>query len=160
MACQRACSTGACGNGNRLPEDVYIFETVDAEGRPAEPGTQSQRVLVTNLSNHTHPLIRVKVTDEVCVIDRACPCGSSTRLLDDPQGLLDDIFVYECALSVHPHLFRSALRSVSNESYEHRVRQTTRGAAIAFVTASTIDPGLLHHNIVDGVGAPVSKIRT
>ena len=75
MACQRACSTGACGNGNRLPEDVYIFETVDAEGRPAEPGTLSQRVLVTNLSNHTHPLIRVKVTDEVCVIDRACPCG-------------------------------------------------------------------------------------
>ena len=141
---------GSCGHGNHLPDDVCIFETVDAEGRPVEPGTLSHRVLVTNLYNHTQPLIRFEVTDEVSVIDRACPCGSSMRLLEDPQGRLDDIFVYENALNVHPHLFRSALGQ-QRAVIEYQVRQTPRGAAIAIVTSATIDLRPLHRKIVDAL---------
>ena len=88
---------GPCGHGTHLPDDICIFETVDAEGRPVEPGTLSHCVLVTNLYNHTQPLIRFEITDEVSVIDRPCPCGSSMRVLSDPQGRLDDIFVNERA---------------------------------------------------------------
>jgi len=101
--------TGFCGHGIHLPDDLCLFEAVDAQGRPIPPGHPSQRVLVTNLYNHTQPLIRFEVTDEVTLIERPCPCGSSMGLIDDPQGRLDDTFVYQPALSVHPHLFRSAL---------------------------------------------------
>ena len=141
---------GCCSNGNHLPDDVCIFETVDAEGRPVEPGVPSHHVLVTNLYNHTQPLIRFEVTDEVCLSDRACPCGSSMRLLEDPQGRLDDIFVYERALTVHPHLFRSVLGQ-QRAIIEYQVHQTPKGAAIAIVTTATIDLRPLHHKIVDGL---------
>ena len=66
-------------------------------------------MLVTNLYNHTQPLIRYEVTDQVTLIAGRCPCGSSFRRIEDPQGRLDDIFDYADGLSVHPHVFRSAL---------------------------------------------------
>ena len=61
--------TGFCGDGIHLPDDLCIFEPVDADGRPVGPGALSHRVLVTNLYNHTQPLIRYEVTDQVTLID-------------------------------------------------------------------------------------------
>ena len=49
--------------------------------------------------------------------------GRACGLIDDPQGRLDDTFVYENALSVHPHLFRSALGQ-QPAIIEYQVRQT------------------------------------
>jgi phenylacetate-coenzyme A ligase PaaK-like adenylate-forming protein len=42
--------------------------------------------------------------------------------IEDPQGRLDDIFVYDDGLTVHPHLFRSALAD-HPEILEYQVRQ-------------------------------------
>ena len=144
--------TGFCGDGIHLPDDLCIFEPVDADGRPVAPGQRSHRVLVTNLYNHTQPLIRFEVSDEVSLVDRSCRCGSSLRLIDDPQGRLDDIFVYEGALSVHPHLFRSALGQ-QPAIIEYQVHQTARGATIALVTAATVDVRPLRKKIADGLEA-------
>jgi phenylacetate-coenzyme A ligase PaaK-like adenylate-forming protein len=100
---------GFCGHASHLPDDLCLFEPVDAAGRPVPDGVRSQRVYVTNLYNLALPLIRYEVTDEITVLSRTCPCGSAFRRIADPQGRLDDTFTYTGGISIHPHLFRSAL---------------------------------------------------
>ena len=115
--------TGFCGHGIHLPDDLASSNPSTPTGDPVAPGELSHRVLVTNLYNHTQPLIRFEVTDQVTLIDGTCPCGSSMGRIEDPQGRLDDTFVYEDGLSVHPHLFRSALGQ-HPAIIEYQVRQT------------------------------------
>lgn len=64
--------TGSCGASIHLPDDLCIVEPVDADGRPVGPGELSHRILVTNLYNHTQPLIRYEVTDQITLIDEPC----------------------------------------------------------------------------------------
>ncbi len=59
------------------------------------------------------------------------------RRIDDPQGRLDDTFVYDGAVTVHPHVFRSALGVPGILEYE--VRQTPREADISVVIHNHID---------------------
>ena len=144
--------TGCCDHGIHLPDDLCIFEPVDADGRPVAPGALSHRVLVTNLYNHTQPLIRYEVTDQVTLIDGNCPCGSSFRRIADPQGRLDDTFEYADGLSVHPHLFRSALGR-HPAVMEYQVGQTRRGATILVVTTSPVDVRALRAEIANALAA-------
>ena len=115
--------SGFCGHGIHLPDDLIIFEPVDVNGHPVGADELSHRVLITNLYNHVQPLIRYEVTDQITLASGTCPCGSSMQRIEDPQGRLDDIFVYDDGLSVHPHLFRSALGH-HREILEYQVRQT------------------------------------
>lgn len=84
-------SCGA-GSGLHLGEDLSIIEVVDEDGRPVAPGERSAKVYMTNLYNHTLPLIRYEITDEVTLTPGTCPCGSAHRLIEDPQGRLDESF--------------------------------------------------------------------
>ena len=144
--------TGCCGHGIHLPDDLCIFEPVDADGRPVGPGVLSHRVLVTNLYNHTQPLIRYEITDQVTLIDGPCPCGSRFRRIEDPQGRLDDVFEYAEGLSVHPHVFRSALGR-QPAIMEYQVRQTRRGATIRIVTTAPVDVDALQVQVTGALGA-------
>ena len=120
-----ACGTGP---GLHLAEDLCIIEAVDADGRPVAPGERSVKIYLTNLFNHTLPLIRYEITDEVTPLSGTCPCGSAHRLIADPQGRLDDLFHYG-QLVVHPLVFRSPL-GLCRDIIEYQVRQTARGADI------------------------------
>ena len=129
---------GFCGHASHLPDDLCLFEPVDADGRPVPEGVRSQRVYVTNFYNLALPLIRYEVTDEVTVLAGTCPCGSAFRRIADPQGRLDDTFAYPGGVSIHPHLFRSALGQ-HQQIIEYQVHQTPRGAAIRVVTDAPLD---------------------
>ena len=120
----------ACGEGPglHLAEDLCIIEPVDAAGRPVAPGERSAKIYLTNLYNHTLPLIRYEITDEVTLLSEACPCGSAHRVIADPQGRLDDVFHYG-PLVVHPLVFRSPL-GLCSDIVEYQVHQTARGADI------------------------------
>jgi len=120
----------ACGDGPglHLAEDLCIIEAVDADGRTVAPGERSAKIYLTNLYNHTLPLIRYEITDEVTLLSGSCPCGSAHRLIEDPQGRLDDLFHYG-SLVVHPLLFRSPL-GLCRDIIEYQVHQTARGADI------------------------------
>jgi phenylacetate-CoA ligase len=133
---------GFCGAASHLPDDLCLFEPVDAAGHPVPVGSPSQRVYVTNLYNLALPLIRYEVTDEVTVLDGSCPCGSSFRRIADPQGRLDDTFVYPGDISIHPHVFRSALGQ-HQQIIEYQVRQTPQGAEILVVTEGHLDTAAL-----------------
>ncbi len=116
------------GSGLHLCEDLTIVEAVDGDGRPVSSGERSAKIYATNLYNHTLPLIRYEITDEITILEEPCPCGSGHRLIADPQGRLDDSFRYG-SLVVHPLVFRSPLGLCRNV-VEYQVRQTPRGADV------------------------------
>ena len=89
-----------------------IVEPVDEAGRPVPPGTRSDKIYVTALANPLLPLIRFELTDQVTLLDRACPCGSAHRLIADVEARLDDDFRYPGGVVVHPHVFRQAAGKV------------------------------------------------
>lgn len=119
-----------CGHGAwmHLSDDLIIVEPVDDEGRAVPPGVRSAKVLLTVLYNHALPLIRYEVSDEVTVLEHACPCGSAHTLVEDVQGRRDDSFSYGRVV-VHPHVFRSILGRARG-IIEYRVIQTEHGARI------------------------------
>jgi phenylacetate-coenzyme A ligase PaaK-like adenylate-forming protein len=125
------------GPGLHLVEDLTIVEAVDEAGHPVEPGVRSAKLYVTNLFNYTLPLIRYELTDEVTLTGEPCPCGSGHRVIDDPQGRLDDTFRYG-DLEVHPLVFRSPL-GLHRHIVEYQVHQTSRGADIALCCTGPVD---------------------
>jgi phenylacetate-CoA ligase len=137
----------AKGSGMHLADDLLIVEPLDGEGRPVPPGARSAKVYLTNLCNLILPLIRYEVTDEVTLLAEPCPCGSQHRRVDDIQGRLDDRFIYEGGLMVHPLIFRSALGRERN-ILEYQVRQTHNGADIAARCLRNVDMQGLRRKIV------------
>jgi phenylacetate-coenzyme A ligase PaaK-like adenylate-forming protein len=51
------------------------------------------------------------------------------RSIADIEGRLDDVFVYEGDVLIHPHVFRSVLGRQAG-MVEYQVRQTARGADV------------------------------
>jgi phenylacetate-CoA ligase len=129
------------GPGPHLADDLTIVEPVDELGRPVVPGQRAAKIYVTNLYNHTLPLIRYEITDEVTLLDEPCPCGSAQRLIADPQGRLDDCFRYGDVV-VHPHVFRSPLAR-QRAVVEYQVRQTPRGADVLLRCDGPLDAAAL-----------------
>jgi phenylacetate-CoA ligase len=120
--------------GMHLGDDLVIIEPVDQAGGAVVSGTLSDKIYVTAISNPTLPLIRFELTDQVRFLEGPCSCGSSHRRIADVEGRLDDAFLYEGIVVVHPHVFRSMLgreRSI----VEYQVRQTEKGADILTVGA-------------------------
>jgi len=69
--------------------DMCIAELVDQDNQPAPDGTPSAKVLLTNLYNHTWPLIRYELTDRFT----RHPTGpGSGQLRATVEGRADDTF--------------------------------------------------------------------
>lgn len=98
-------------------EDWLIVEAVDENNRPIEPGEKSAKILVTNLSNFTQPLIRYEINDEVCVHKEMCSCGQSSHFLD-VSGVKEQSFQFEGGygktVSISETDFQNVLDSVEN----------------------------------------------
>ena len=143
--------------GVHLNEDLVIVEPVDEDNEPVPAGERAAKILLTNLFNHTLPLIRYEVTDEVTILPEPCRCGSAHPAMADVEGRLDDTFLYG-GRTVHPHVFRSALGRRAG-IVEYQVRQTARGAAVVLRRTGPVDLDHLHGDLVDaltrlGVAAP------
>ena len=118
--------------GMHLCDDLVIVEPVDQAGNPVPVGTRSDAIYITVLTNTTLPLIRYHITDQMTFLAEPCPCGSAHRRIADVEGRLDDVFTYAGGVTVHPHLFRSALLKETS-LVEYQVRQTPRGAEILVI---------------------------
>ena len=93
-----------CGSRMHLFEDGCIVENVDGEGNAVPPGTPGTRILVTNLFNHTQPLLRLEVGDAVTVAADPCLCGRTLAALEAVDGRADDVIRVR-GESVHPLAF-------------------------------------------------------
>jgi phenylacetate-CoA ligase len=117
--------------------DTCIAECVDDAGQPVPDGTTSSRVLVTNLHNHTQPLIRYEITDKFT------PAGLSPAgfLRATVEGRTSDVFRYG-DLAVHPSVLTTALLKTPAVQ-EYQIRQTPSGVTVAVVADTEFDRGVL-----------------
>lgn len=130
-----------------LNEDMQIVEPVDENGRPVLPGDKSSKIYLTNLYNHTLPLIRYEITDRVVLLaGNGCVCGSKLRRIGDIEGRLEDVFSYEGGVTVHPVAFASAFEHYPRV-VEYQVRQTERGVAISLLTNGPVVPEKVERDV-------------
>lgn len=78
--------------GTHVNADWAVLEVVDERGRPVPPGTLGHKVLLTNLANHTQPLIRYEVGDRVQMATTPCRCGSRLPRVETVVGRAADVF--------------------------------------------------------------------
>jgi phenylacetate-CoA ligase len=83
---------GECSERNGLHTfaDLRLFEVVDDEGRPLPPGEVGNLVL-TDLTNRVHPLIRYRLGDRGALMDQPCACGVTLPLMRQPDGRTTDV---------------------------------------------------------------------
>ena len=103
-ATEHVALASSCPLGHlHVNEDAAVVEVVDADDRPVPAGTWGDHVLVTNLLNHTQPLLRYRLYDRVCVDDAPCPCGAPFVRVH-VEGRTDDVlFLHDGArFQAHP----------------------------------------------------------
>jgi len=82
----------SCSAGNlHLNLECVHMEPVDAEYRAVPRGEFSEKILLTNLTNYTQPLIRYESSDSVRIVDEPCSCGSALPVIEI-RGRADDVF--------------------------------------------------------------------
>jgi phenylacetate-CoA ligase len=80
-----------CPHGSlHLNSDWVILEPVDDAGRPMPPGEAGATTLLTNLANHTQPIVRYDLGDRVALHDTPCACGSHLPVIT-VQGRSGDV---------------------------------------------------------------------
>jgi phenylacetate-CoA ligase len=136
-----------------LCEDGCIVELIDAQGRPARPGTVAASVLLTNLTNLVQPLIRYDLTDSFVEQQPVAATGGHRRVR--VEGRRDDVFVYDRqpqAVLVHPLVVRSILVQVP-EIVEYHVQQTVFGISVTAVTVAPVDITAIVERLAVGLRA-------
>jgi phenylacetate-CoA ligase len=139
--------------------DMCIAELVDDDNQPVSDGIPSAKVLLTNLYNHTQPLIRYELTDRLSPHSAAAGHGHLRATVD---GRADDIFGYG-RITIDPLVIRTVMVRVP-AALEYQVRQTSRGLDIAVVAGGRLDrAGLaasLEHSLrAAGLPHPQVSIR-
>lgn len=118
--------------------DTCIVEMVDADNQPVPDGTEVSKVLITNLHNHTQPLIRYELTDRFI----AHPTDPGTGLpRATVEGRADDVFHYG-ELALDPLVIRTVMVRTP-AVVECQVRQTERGIDVAAVLDGQLDHAAL-----------------
>jgi phenylacetate-CoA ligase len=125
------------GTVMRFATDMCLVELVDARNLPVPDGATSAKVLLTNLHNHTQPLIRYELTDRFI----RHPGVGDPYLHAAVEGRADEIFRYGTA-TIDPLVIRTVLVKTPNV-IEYQVRQTDHGIDAAVVTDGALDHAAL-----------------
>jgi len=111
-------------SGLHIFDDQVLIEVVDNGYRSVQAGKAGSRLLITNLSNRTQPLIRYELSDLVTVSPHACPCGRPFPLLEAVDGRREDVLelpaVAGGAVAIHPVTLHSPLTGLAELS-EYRI---------------------------------------
>jgi phenylacetate-coenzyme A ligase PaaK-like adenylate-forming protein len=97
--------------GMHLWEDLTLVEVADGHDQPVEPGARGHKVLITNLVNHTQPLIRYELSDSVTLAVGTNPTGMPFRRITTVDGRSDDAVTLPASdgttVTVHPLRLRA-----------------------------------------------------
>ena len=94
-----------------INDDWVILEAVDENNMSVPFGTQSSKVLLTNLANMICPIIRFEITDRVVLHDEPCGCGNPRPWLT-LEGRTDDILTFENGVKIAPLALYAILKEV------------------------------------------------
>lgn len=92
-------------------DDWIILESVDENNEPVPFGTQSSKVLLTNLANRICPIIRFEITDRIILHNEPCECGSLKPWLTI-EGRTDDILIFENGIRISPLSLYAVLKEI------------------------------------------------
>lgn len=98
-----------------INDDWTIIEAVDENNNPVPFGTQSTKILLTNLMNFVQPIIRFEITDRVIIHDEPCGCGDD-RLWLELEGRTDEILTFNEGKKVAPLSLYALLKEVNEIS--------------------------------------------
>lgn len=108
-----------CHHGRmHLNSDWILVEPIDSEGKPVPPGTMSDAVLVTNLTNAVQPIIRYRVDDCVVLHEEPCKCGLPFPYIDI-LGRSDDMPSFSSpngTVRLSPIVFQAAVCDITGLS--------------------------------------------
>jgi len=76
-----------------INDDRIILEAVNEAGEPVMAGQASDKILVTNLTNYIHPIIRYEIGDRVIVHEEGCLCGNYSPWIEIVGKNLDQIII-------------------------------------------------------------------
>jgi phenylacetate-CoA ligase len=137
--------------------DMCITELVDNDNRPVPDGTASAKVLLTNLYNHTQPLIRYELTDRFT----RHPAGADHGYLRATvEGRADDTFQYG-SVAVDPLVIRTVMVRTP-AALEYQARQTDCGVDVAVVADGELDRSALASSLEQSLlaaGLPGPRVR-
>ena len=101
-------------NHLHINDDWIIIEAVDQNNNPVADGVLADKILLTNLSNYTQPLIRYEVTDRIILHKEGCACGNTSPWLEI-EGRTDDVVSFkqsEKTIRVAPLAIYATLKEV------------------------------------------------
>lgn len=94
-----------------INDDWVILEAVDENNQPVPFGTQSAKMLLTNLANKVCPIIRFEITDRIVLHNEPCACGNNRPWLT-LEGRTDDILIFANGIRVAPMSLYAVLKEV------------------------------------------------
>ena len=95
--------------------DWLILEPVERDYSPTPPGAMSHTVLLTNLANRAHPVIRYDLGDSVRMALEPCRCGSPLPTVE-VEGRRDDVVALRAADGNVVTLMPLALSTIVEEA--------------------------------------------
>jgi phenylacetate-coenzyme A ligase PaaK-like adenylate-forming protein len=147
--------------GVHVFEHLVLLEVVDEPNRPVADGVPGRKILITNLYNHTQPLIRYEVSDMITIDPQPCPCRRPFRLISRIEGRSDDILRLEGirsdSVSVHPITFRSLLGEIERLK-EYQVVYENQGLYLNLVLRGVADEKAFAHELGDRVRRKLASV--
>jgi len=137
--------------------DMCLTELVGGDNQPVPDGTPSAKVLLTNLYNHTQPLIRYELTDR---FTRHLAVPGHGQLRATVDGRADDTFRYG-SIAIDPLVIRTVMVRTP-AALEYQVRQSSRGIDIDVVATGPLDHAALAAALAHSLraaGLPGAQVR-
>ncbi|WP_428421128.1 phenylacetate--CoA ligase family protein [Methylibium sp.] len=154
-----------CAHGHlHLNDDWVVLEPVDERLQPVPAGCMSHTTLLTNLANHTQPLLRYQLGDRVRRLAGRCDCGSAFPLIE-VQGRADDTLrlrdarrrpvtilplALETAIEEGAHVTQFQVLCAADGSIELRFEAAVTDARTAFESSRRALAAFLAHHGVTG----------
>jgi phenylacetate-coenzyme A ligase PaaK-like adenylate-forming protein len=147
--------------GLHVFEDACIYEVVDERNRPVPPGSQGDKVLVTNLYSRTQPFVRFEVTALVTVSDEPCPCGRTFRRITAIEGRSDDVLELPgrtgSTVRVHPIHLRSPLAGVPAVA-QYQIVETSDGLDVTLALVASASAAVVAGEVEAMISAKLDAL--
>lgn len=97
-----------------INDDWCIVEPVNYDGQVVGYGKPADMLLITNLLNHTTPIIRYELDDKAVVYNAPCPCGCNSPWIELLGKSFDQVVMFKgpTPFLVPVSSFEKALESV------------------------------------------------
>jgi phenylacetate-CoA ligase len=114
--------------------DHTAVRVVDAQGKPAAPGTKGE-IVISNLVNHASVLLNYRLGDVVTVSAEPCPCGRTLPTIEAIDGRADDFIILDDGRKIHALVVLGPLLRVAGVVQLQLIQESARRFGLKVVRA-------------------------